>query len=112
MFACRFAVRAAKGLRQTLSAARFARRAERAGGARTVSEDWIRAGRGMLFIPSSESGAHSEQVFAFENVSRRAGVTVIAAREKADVFRVWSRVFVGIRGYSWVFVGILKGIRW
>ena len=87
MFACRVAVRAA----------RCARRAERAGGARTVSEDWIRADRGMLFIPSSESGAHSEQVFAFENVSRRAGVTVIAAREGG---RFSCLVFGGIRWYS------------
>ena len=94
MFACRVAVRAA----------RCARRAERAGGARTVSEDWIRADRGMLFIPSSESGAHAEQVFAFENVSRRAGVTVIAAREGGR----FSCLVEGIRGYSWVF----GGIRW
>ena len=96
MFACRVAVRAA---------ARFLRRrAERAGDARTASEDWIRAGRGMLFIPSSESGAHSEQVFAFENVSRRAGVTLIAAREGGH----FSCLVEGIRGYSWV----IGGIRW
>ena len=82
-----------------------------AGGARTVSEDWIRAGRGMLFVPSSGSGAHSEQVFTFENVSMRAGDTLIAARE-GGCFSCLARVFVSIRGYSWVFVGILKGIRW
>ena len=84
MFACRVAVRAD----------RFVRRAGRAGGARTVSAGWIRASRGILLVPSSGSGAHSEQVFAFVNVSMRVGFPLRVAD-----------VFIGIRGYSWVFVG-------
>ena len=64
-----------------------------------MSAGWIRAGRGMSVVPSPELGAHSEQVFAFENVSRRAGVTVIAAREGGR----FSCLVEGIRGYSWVF---------
>ena len=90
MFACRVAV----------CADRFARRAGRAGGARTVSAGWIRASRGMLLVPSFGSGAHSGQVLAFVNVSMHVGFRY--------GWRMFSLVFVGIRGFSWVFVGI----RW
>jgi hypothetical protein len=94
VFACRVAV----------CADRFARRAGRAGGARTVSAGWIRASRGMLLVPSFGSGAHSGQVLAFVNVSMHVGFRY----GWGGCFHWYSWVFVGFRGYSWVFVGI----RW
>jgi hypothetical protein len=101
VFACRVAVRAD----------RFARRAGRAGGARTVSAGWIRASRGILLVPSSGSGAHSEQVFAFVNVSMRVGFRY-GWRMFSLVFVGIRKVFVGFRGYSVVCLKVFVGIRY
>jgi hypothetical protein len=76
-----------------------------------VSEDWVRAGRGILFVPSSESGAHPEQVFAFVNVSMRVGFRY-GWRMFSLVFVGIRKVFVGFRGYSVVCLKVFVGIRY